>query len=143
MNNPGTFVELCHGRIPTETISTFLRGDVFLGGLVTFDGVTRAEDAPAHGDLVRLEYEAYEGMALKELEKLAATARDRWSAGRVAIIHRLGPVLPGETSVTIGVACGHRAEAFEACHWIIDTLKKDVPIWKRTVYADGYFEWGK
>jgi len=138
-----TWVELDHGKILADKLHAFLHADSAYGGVVTFDGVTRAEISSTHGDLVRLEYEAYERMALKEMEKLAETARERWMAGRVAIVHAIGPVLPGKTSVTVGIACSHRAEAFDACRWVIDTLKKDVPIWKKAVFADGFTEWGK
>jgi len=77
-------------------------------------------------------------MALNEMRQLAKRAESRWSLGRVAIWHRLGAVLPGETSVIIAVAAGHRAEAFDACRFLIDTLKQDVPIWKKDVFVDGH-----
>jgi molybdopterin synthase catalytic subunit len=65
----------------------------------------------------------------------------KWGVGRVVILHRIGPVPVGEVSVAIAVAAPHRAEAFEACRWLIDTLKTDVPIWKKDVFADGCTRW--
>ncbi len=137
----GLRIELTAAPIDAAAIRTFVSGDPALGGLVFFEGATRAETDPTHGLLSHLHYEAYEEMARRQLLDLARAARRRWSAGRVAIVHRLGVVPPGEASVLIAVACGHRAEAFEAARWLIDTLKKDVPIWKKDVYADGATKW--
>ena len=137
----GVLVDLVTGPVPVDRIRDFTMGDPELGGIVTFEGATRREVDPGHGALVRLEYEAYEGMARRQLEHLARQVKERWSAGRVAIVHRLGAVPPGEVSVMIAVACGHRAESFAACRWLIDTLKKDVPIWKRDVFVDGHARW--
>jgi molybdopterin synthase catalytic subunit len=111
------------------------------GGIDVFIGTTRAErdktagGGGAGGALLRLDYHAYEEMAVKELRKLATEAKARWHAERIAVWHRLGPVAVGEASVIIAVSCAHRADAFSACRWIIDTLKESVPIWKREVYA--------
>ena len=80
-------------------------------------------------------------MALRKLQGLAEAALTRWSLGRVAMLHRLGCVGPAEVSVVVAVAAAHRAECFDACRWLIDTLKMDVPIWKRDVYADGFTRW--
>lgn len=134
-------IELTQAPIDAERLRAFVTGDPALGGIVTFEGATRAETHPEHGPLDHLHYEAYEEMALRQLTQLAESARTRWSAGRIAIVHRLGVVPPGEASVHIAVACGHRAEAFAAARWIIDTLKQDVPIWKKDVYADGSTRW--
>lgn len=141
MEDEPVWVEIVTGPIDAERVRTFIGGDAGLGGIVTFEGVTRAENDPAHGRLVRLEYEVYQDMALRQLERLATEARQRWSAGRVAIVHQVGPVVPGEASVIIAVACGHRKEAFEACRWLIDTLKTEVPIWKKDVFEDGFERW--
>ena len=137
----GVWVELVRVPIPTSSVREFVSGDPSLGGIVTFEGSTRAESDPEHGRLVRLDYEAYESMARRQLERLARQAVDRFGARKVAIIHRLGSVPAGEASVMIAVACGHRAEAFEACRWLIDTLKEDVPIWKKDVFEDGSVRW--
>ena len=137
----GVLVELVRDSIPVDIVREFVTGDTALGGIATFEGVTRGETDPLHGPLSHLDYEAYEKMALGKLGELARQAKERWSAGRVAIVHRLGKVKPGEASVVIAVACAHRAEAFDACRWLIDTLKKEVPIWKKNVYAGGFTKW--
>lgn len=105
------------------------------GGLVIFTGKVRG--AAGDKEVVCLEFEAYEAMALKEMRKIAEQVIDRWGALAVAIHHREGRVSPGETAVVIGVCAPHRAEAFEGCRYAIDTLKETVPIWKKEVYADG------
>ena len=135
------WVELVRGPIPVAQVRDFVSGDPSLGGTVTFEGSTRAESDPQHGPLVRLDYEAYESMARRQLERVAREAVDRFDAGKIAVVHRLGSVPVGEASVTIAVACGHRAEAFEACRWLIDRLKKDVPIWKKDEFEDGFVKW--
>ncbi|MGN6369915.1 MAG: molybdenum cofactor biosynthesis protein MoaE [Phycisphaerae bacterium] len=105
------------------------------GGIDVFVGTTRAEHHAEAGALVRLDYEAYPEMAIREMEKLAAAARGKWPIERLAIWHRTGPVEVGAASVVIAVSCPHRADAFEACRYLIDELKKAVPIWKKEVYA--------
>lgn len=105
------------------------------GAVVVFDGIVRDN---TRGRLtLYLDYEAYEEMALKQMRELAAEARTRFGVRQVKIIHRLGRLMVGETSVLIVVASAHRAQAFEACRWLIDTLKKTVPIWKKETFADG------
>jgi molybdopterin synthase catalytic subunit len=105
------------------------------GALCLFVGVVR--DHHDGRSVSRLEYEAYEEMALAELQKLEQEVRRRWRLGDVRIVHRLGPLAIGEASVAVAVASAHRAEAFEACRYAIDTLKRTVPIWKKEFYADG------
>jgi molybdopterin synthase catalytic subunit len=105
------------------------------GALCLFVGVVR--DHNGGRPVLRLEYEAYEEMALPLMEKIAAEARDRWRITDVRIVHRLGRLEIGETSVAVAVASPHRREAFEACRYAIDTLKATVPIWKKEFYADG------
>lgn len=109
------------------------------GGIDLFVGTTRNRSAGKA--VTHLEYEAYEPMAVIEMERLVAEARKRWSLHRVAIVHRLGRVPVGEASVVIGVSSAHRHDAFEACRYLIDTLKKEVPIWKRETFSDGSTEW--
>ncbi len=105
------------------------------GAIVTFAGTTRSDNA---GRIVlRLEYEAYEPMALAEIRKLAREAGDRWKIVRIAIAHRVGVVEIGETSVAIAVSAAHRGEAFEACRFAIDRLKNIVPIWKKEHFEGG------
>lgn len=134
-------IALVNGPIDIEAVRRHVGGDPSVGGIAWFDGVTRFERHETFGGLLRLEYEVYENMAISQMRLLAAEARRRWGVSRLAIVHRVGPVDIGQTSVTIAVACGHRAEAFDACRYLIDTLKKDVPIWKREVWQNGPTTW--
>jgi molybdopterin synthase catalytic subunit len=104
------------------------------GGIDVFIGTTRAERHPDAGVLLRLDYEAYPEMAVAQMQKLAALARAKWPIARLAMWHRTGPVAVEEPSVVIAVSCPHRGEAFEACRFLIDELKKAVPIWKKEIY---------
>ncbi len=140
-DHEGSLIRLEREPINVDGVRACVLGGDDLGGIVTFEGATRMENDPEHGRLVRLDYQAYEAMALRQMAELAEAARARWPVGRVAIVHRVGAVAPGEVSVMIAVACPHRAEAFEACRWLIDTLKRDVPIWKREVWADEATSW--
>jgi len=108
------------------------------GAIATFVGTTRAHSRGR--DVVRLEYEAYEGMAEAEMERIAAVLRERHEVIGVAIHHRVGPVEIGETSVVIAVSAAHRGAAFDACREAIDTLKQTVPLWKKELYVGGE-EW--
>jgi len=105
------------------------------GAVCVFDGIVR-DNTRGHPTL-HLDYEAYEEMALKQMHLLRAEAMEHFGVREVAIVHRLGRLQVGETSVLIVVASAHRGAAFEACRWVIDTLKKTVPIWKREQFADG------
>ncbi len=105
------------------------------GAAVIFDGVVR--DNTRGRRTLYLVYESYESMALKQMQALAAEARQRFQVRGTSIVHRLGRLEIGDTSVLIVVASAHRAAAFEACRWIIDTLKKTVPIWKKEYFEDG------
>lgn len=105
------------------------------GAVDVFIGTVRNQTQQKR--VVRLEYEAYAPMALKKMEELAAEARRRWPVERLALIHRVGVLEIGEAAVVIAVATPHRAEAFEACRWLIDTLKDVVPIWKKEIFEDG------
>ncbi len=105
------------------------------GSVILFDGVVRNNTRGRR--TLYLDYEAYESMALNEMEKLAHAALERFKVRDVALVHRLGRLEIGETSVLIGVASAHRAAAYEASRWLIDTLKKTVPIWKKEHFADG------
>jgi MoaE-MoaD fusion protein len=105
------------------------------GAIVTFDGFVRNE---SHGRATSyLEYEAYEPMALTKMREIAEQLHEKFAIHRVALIHRLGHLQVGETSVLIAVSAPHRAAAFEACRFAIDTLKRTVPIWKKEFFADG------
>ena len=108
------------------------------GAIATFTGTTRARSRGR--DVVRLEYEAYEGMAEAEMARIAADLKERHSLIEVAIHHRVGVVGIGETSVVIAVSSAHRADALAACAEAIDTLKSSVPLWKKEIYLGGE-EW--
>lgn len=105
------------------------------GATVTLDGYVRR--LTKERETLYLVYEGYEPMALKEMEKLIASAHEQFEIENVGIVHRLGRLEIGETSIVIAVAAPHRRAAFEACEWLIKELKRTVPIWKKEVYADG------
>jgi len=127
-------VQIVRERIDTEAVVGRLKRPAD-GAAVIFDGVVR--DNTRGRRTVYLDYEAYEAMALKQMESLAMEARARFGVRAASIVHRLGRLEIGETSVLILVAAAHRGAAFEACRWIIDTLKKTVPIWKKEYFEDG------
>jgi molybdopterin synthase catalytic subunit len=108
------------------------------GAVCLFVGVVRNENRGRA--VLRLEYEAYEEMALPLMEEIAADAARRFPVTDVRLVHRLGRLEVGEASVAVAVSSPHRAEAFAACRFAIDTLKAQVPIWKKELYADGS-EW--
>ncbi len=125
---------LTHEPIDAEKrIAALKRGED--GAVVVFDGIVRNHTRGRQ--TLYLDYEAYEEMARKQMEELAQEARSRFGVRQVTLIHRLGRLNVGETSVLIVVASAHRAQAFEACRWLIDTLKKTVPIWKKETFVDG------
>lgn len=105
------------------------------GAVVTFSGVVRGKEGIA--DIDHLDYEHYEGMAQKHIERLFEQAREKWPIHQAAVFHRVGAVRQGEPSVIIAVSAGHRAEAFEAARFLIDELKKQVPIWKTAPIEPG------
>jgi molybdopterin synthase catalytic subunit len=105
------------------------------GAVVIFDGIVRNHSRGRA--TLYLDYEAYEEMAARQMRELAVQARERFGVRHVTIIHRLGRLEIGETSVLIIVASAHRAQAFDACRWLIDTLKQTVPIWKKETFVDG------
>ncbi len=105
------------------------------GAIATFAGTTRASNRGRR--VVRLEYEAYPEMAVREFEKIAGEAAQRWRLCKTAIVHRVGPVAVGETSVAIAVSAPHRAEALAACGYLIDRLKHLAPIWKKEYFEGG------
>lgn len=123
-------------REPIETVAVLNRlkrpED---GAVVVFEGVVRNNTRGRR--TLYLDYEAYEAMALEQMEGLSDRARKLFEVDGVSIIHRLGRLDVGETSVLIVVTSNHRAAAFDACRWVIDTLKKTVPIWKKEYFEDG------
>ena len=108
------------------------------GATVTLDGYVRKFTKGR--ETLHLVYEAYDSMAIKEMQKLVEQAKRDFEISNVGIVHRLGQLEIGETSVVISVAAPHRKAAFAACEWLIRELKRTVPIWKKEVYADGE-EW--
>lgn len=112
------------------------------GAVVVFGGTVRDHSEGRPG-VSELEYEAYEGQVENRLRDIAAEAKTRWaSVGRVALLHRLGVLAVSDCSVVVAVSAGHRAEAFDAARYCIDTLKRTVPIWKRERWAGGE-DWGR
>jgi molybdopterin synthase catalytic subunit len=107
------------------------------GGVVLFLGTVR--DHAQGQQVVALEYEAYEAMALRQMERIKEEVCKNWPVRRMAMVHRTGYMKVGEISVAIAVACAHRAQAFEACRFAIDTLKQSVPIWKKEYRPDGSY----
>jgi molybdopterin synthase catalytic subunit len=105
------------------------------GAVVVFDGIVRNHSRGRR--TLHLDYEAYEEMAVKQMRELGRQARERFGVRQVTMIHRLGRLEIGETSVLIVVASAHRSAAFEANRWLIDTLKQSVPIWKKETFVDG------
>jgi molybdopterin synthase catalytic subunit len=109
------------------------------GAVVLFLGTTR--ELTNGRQTVALDYEAYGEMAKRKLAELEAEARRRWPVIECIVVHRLGRVPPTEASVAIAVSTPHRSDAFAAGQWLIDSLKRDVPIWKREQWSDGSTEW--
>lgn len=127
-------VDIVRDTIATDSILAGIKagGD---GAVCVFDGIVR--DNTRGRRTLHLDYEAYEAMALKQLQDLRVDAIARFGVRDVAIVHRLGRLAVGETSVLIAVASAHRGAAFDACRWVIDTLKTTVPIWKKEQFEDG------
>ncbi|HEX4030157.1 MAG TPA: molybdenum cofactor biosynthesis protein MoaE [Terracidiphilus sp.] len=131
---PAVVVALTREPIDAEKlVATAKHGED--GAVVVFDGIVR--DNSRGRKTLHLDYEAYEEMAVRQMRELAAQARERFGVRQVAIVHRLGRLEVGATSVLIIVASAHRAQAFDACRWLIDTLKQTVPIWKKETFVDG------
>ena len=125
---------IVRGPIQTQLVLAGIkRGED--GAAVVFEGVVRNQTRGRK--TLYLDYEAYDEMALKQMESLAGQALSQFQIREVALVHRLGRLEIGETSVLIVVAAAHRAAAFDACRWLIDTLKRTVPIWKKEYFEDG------
>src|ERR1700722_1394875 len=128
------YASIVHEKIDTDEILTNLkRGDD--GAAVIFEGIVRNQTRGRR--TLYLDYEAYELMALQEMNSLAEQALKQFPVRDIVLIHRLGRLQIGETSVLIAVVSVHRAAAFDACCWLIDTLKRKVPIWKKEYFEDG------
>ena len=127
-------IEITHRRLDPEQVTQQVKQDTN-GAVVTFLGVTR--DNFEGKRVLKLEYEAFEEMALKKLEEIRQEIMAEFGIEDIAIAHRIGPVDIGEISLVVAVASPHRKEAFFACHKLVDRLKETVPIWKKEVYEDG------
>jgi molybdopterin synthase catalytic subunit len=130
-------ISITHERLDRDALVAAVT-HASVGGIVVFEGVVRDN---ARGKQVRyLEYDVYPEMAAQQIREIVTEAERRWGVERVAVAHRVGKLEIGEASVIIVVASPHRGEAFDACRYIIDTLKTTVPIWKKEVATDGE-EW--
>jgi molybdopterin synthase catalytic subunit len=127
-------IQIVDARIDAEAMVAAMKAGSD-GAVCVFDGIVR--DNTRGRRTLYLDYESYREMALEQMTRLAADAVQKFGVRDVALIHRLGRLLVGETSVLIVVASAHRGAAFDACRWLIDTLKKTVPIWKKETFADG------
>lgn len=115
-----------------------LAQDLSSGGIATFIGTVR--NVTQNKPVIRLEYEGYQPMAVKEIKKIIDQAVTLFSVRNILVHHRIGILFPGDAAVIIVVSDGHRDAVFDACRYIIDTIKKTVPIWKKEIFEDGE-EW--
>src|SRR5262245_61643119 len=134
------WIEILESPLAVEPAVRFV-SDARAGGIDVFLGTTREEQSSDGRELIALDYEAYEEMAIAKLKELARRAREQWPIMKLAILHRTGRVKLAEPSVIIAVSCAHRGESFAACKFLIDQLKVDVPIWKKEIWADGSGTW--
>jgi molybdopterin synthase catalytic subunit len=131
-------IELTRNVIDTKALTDALKAGED-GAVTVFDGIVRNNTRGRQ--TLYLDYTAYEAMALEQMKALAAEAIAKFGVRDVTMVHRLGRLEVGETSILIAVASAHRGVTFEACRWLIDTLKKQVPIYKQEVFVDGTV-WG-
>jgi len=127
-------VLLTENPLEASNVEQFVQNDE-CGGIVSFIGTVR--NSTKQRTVLKLEFEAYEPMAVKEMTKIAKAILEKWPVKKVAIHHRLGSLEIGEAAVIIAVSCPHRKNAFLACQYAIDTLKETVPIWKKEIFEDG------
>lgn len=149
ISNDSAWIAIREAPLSLEEVSEFLRIEE-AGGVYIFLGTTRrwteTGERAADGEAVRretvlLEYECYKPMALKEMHRLVDEAFTRWPVRRACLLHRIGEVPLREISVIAGIAAPHRADAFAACRYLIDTLKTRAPIWKKEHFVDGDSRW--
>jgi molybdopterin synthase catalytic subunit len=131
-------IELTEAPIDHAALTDRVRSNQ-AGAVCTFLGTVR--ELTGARRTAALVYEAYPAMALQKMAELEAEARRRWPIIEAALVHRVGHLDLGEISVVVAVSCPHRDQAFEACRWLIDSLKEVVPIWKKELWADGSEEW--
>jgi len=132
------WIDILPNVLPVAEVHEFLAKSEG-GGIAVFVGTTRKN---TDGKITALlSYDAHDTMALKEMKRLADVASERWPLIRTVLLHRTGEVAVGESSVIVGVATPHRVEAFTACRFLIDELKKSVPIWKKEIDENGHEAW--
>ena len=131
---------LTRETIDVEAWIKEMRGDE-AGAISTFVGTVRAESSRDGQPLAALEYHAYEEMALEQMQAIRRRAGETFEILDAAIVHRLGRLNLGESSIAVIVVSAHRAAAFDACRWIVDQVKSEVPIWKKDVWANGSASW--
>ena len=129
-----TEIILSENALSEQSCLDFVKSDDS-GGIVTFVGTVRNQTKGKQ--VLRLDFEAYEPMAIAEMQKIAEAAIERFSLKKIAIHHRAGSLSIGEIPVVIAVSAAHRGAAFRACEFAIDTLKDTVPIWKKEIFEDG------
>ena len=127
-------IKVTRQELDPQPITASVRRDTN-GAVVTFLGTTRRSSQGK--EVLYLEYEAYEPMALKELEQIKREVASKWDIDDVAIAHRVGRLEIEDISLVVAVASPHRKEAFQACHYVVDRIKETVPIWKKEVFEDG------
>jgi molybdopterin synthase catalytic subunit len=130
-------IEIVSSSIDTQRIIKAAESSE-AGAVNVFIGTVRSKTSGKQ--VIRLEYEAYEPMAVKEIEKIIESAKKKWLIKNYAISHRVGNLLIGELAVVVAISTAHRKESFEACEFIIDSLKHTVPIWKKEIFENGE-EW--
>ncbi len=128
---------LMHEPLSIQNVQDFIAQDN-AGAQVIFVGTVR--DQSLGKTVTALEFEAYEPMALKELEKIADEIEEKWPVEKIALHHSLGRILTGQPAVIAAISSKHRKEAFEACEYLMNRLKQSVPIWKKEIFDDGE-EW--
>ena len=133
----GELIQITNLPIIVDEVINLIKTDAS-GAVNVFIGTVR--NSTNSREVVKLEFEAYESMAIKELQKIADQVKARWPINEIAIHHRVGELVVGDIPVVIAVSTPHRKQGFEACEFAIDALKIDVPIWKKEIFADGE-EW--
>jgi molybdopterin synthase catalytic subunit len=127
-------IQLLHTPLSEQTCLDFVKTDD-TGGIVVFVGTVRNQTKGKA--VIRLDFEAYEPMAISEMRKIAVQALEQFSLKKISVHHRVGTLDIGEVPVVIAVSSAHRKAAFDACEFVIDTLKETVPIWKKEIFEDG------
>ena len=131
-------IEITTQAIDTDAVLKSVQSDL-AGANVLFAGTTRRFTRGKETE--KLDYECYEQMAIKKMNQLRDRATEKWPIQKCSIVHRVGTVELGECSIAVAVSTPHRSAGFEAAQWLVDTLKKEVPIWKREHWADGSQQW--